>query len=363
MRRFRTLQASRPKQNDLARETFETFKEMNSRHLREYGELKQRIKQKKYLATDETRQDIDWQCDDLERRLKRRQYMHMETPLLVDQDTRKRRASYQMKATELRDHTAAIFNIDLRLQWMETEKVLLQTLEAKERELGPDNISTIDSVKNNARVYFDQGKLVEAEDMYLDRETVAEVIERDVDMDEDFDSVFESSEDTPDDLQHLENFIRDLRAFESFREKLRVFTHPQKIQPPSRRNSSSVKQNIQRTTLPGTYENACKEVIMLSRGAEDTTEALIELTKVPQPPPIMTFEIIRRIPPVADEKKRIERSETLKRRGRGLWPFSGGEKYLCNGIFYSIVKDLIRLTRREQPEEKRVDKSSQHKMS
>ncbi|RAL65014.1 hypothetical protein DID88_001122 [Monilinia fructigena] len=156
----------------------------------------------------------------------------------------------------------------------------------------------------------------------------AEEVERDVDMDidDDSDSASESSEDTTDDFQHLENFVRDSRAFESFREKLRVFIHPQKIQPPSRRNSLSVKQNILTTKLPITCEDSYKEVIMISRDAEETTEALIELTKVPQPPPIMTFEMIRRVyhpitqdlpliansitiwtrPPIADEKKRIE---------------------------------------------------------
>lgn len=154
----------------------------------------------------------------------------------------------------------------------------------------------------------------------------AEEKERDLDMDDDSDSASESSEDTPNDFQHLENFVRDSRAFESFREKLRVFIHSQKIQSLSRQNSSSVKKNILTTALRETYEDAYKEVVMLSGGAEEPTETLIELTKVSQPPPSMTFEILRRVyhpisqklallansitiwkrPPVADGKKRIE---------------------------------------------------------
>lgn len=155
----------RPERGDLTRDAFETFEEMNSRHRRELDDLQRRITQKRYLATDETRNEINKLCEDMERQLKKRQYM--ETPLLVDSDTRNRRRIKQLKADESKEHTAAISNIDSELQWMETEKALLQTLEAKQRELGPDDISTIDTVKNTARVYFDQGKLVEAEHMYL----------------------------------------------------------------------------------------------------------------------------------------------------------------------------------------------------
>ncbi|KAF7895423.1 hypothetical protein EAF00_007237 [Botryotinia globosa] len=159
------VEIPRPKSDDLEREAFETFEEMKSRHRREFDDLQRRITQKRYLATDETRNEINRLCDDMERRLKNRQYM--ETPLLVDRDTRNRRRIKQLKADESKEHASAISNIDSELQWMETEKALLQTLEAKQRELGPDDISTIDTVKNTARVYFDQGKLVEAEHMYL----------------------------------------------------------------------------------------------------------------------------------------------------------------------------------------------------
>ncbi|TGO22329.1 hypothetical protein BPAE_0172g00100 [Botrytis paeoniae] len=159
------VEIARPKHDDLTREAFETFEEMKSRHRREFDDLQRRITQKRYLATDETRNEINRLCEDMERRLKKRQYM--ETPLLVDPDTRDRRRIKQLKADESKEHAAAISNIDSELQWMETEKALLQTLEAKQRELGPDDISTIDTVKNTARVYFDQGKLVEAEHMYL----------------------------------------------------------------------------------------------------------------------------------------------------------------------------------------------------
>ncbi|TGO34436.1 hypothetical protein BHYA_0197g00130 [Botrytis hyacinthi] len=162
---FVPAKIARPKSDDLTREAFETFEEMKSRHCREFDDLQRRITQKRYLATDETRNEINRLCDDMERRLKKRQYM--ETPLLVDPDTRNRRRIKQLKADESKEHAAAISNIDSELQWMETEKALLQTLEAKQRELGPDDISTIDTVKNTARVYFDQGKLVEAEHMYL----------------------------------------------------------------------------------------------------------------------------------------------------------------------------------------------------
>ncbi|KAF7951250.1 uncharacterized protein EAE97_002801 [Botrytis byssoidea] len=162
---FVPVEIPRPKSDDLTREAFETFEEMKSRHRREFDDLQRRITQKRYLATDETRNEINRLCDDMERRLKNRQYM--ETPLLVDPDTRNRRKIKQLKADESKEHAAAISNIDSELQWMETEKALLQTLEAKQKELGPDDISTIDTVKNTARVYFDQGKLVEAEHMYL----------------------------------------------------------------------------------------------------------------------------------------------------------------------------------------------------
>ncbi|KAF7935796.1 uncharacterized protein EAE98_002016 [Botrytis deweyae] len=159
------VEIARSKRDDLKREAFETLDEMKSRHHREFDDLQRRITQKRYLATDETRDEINRLCEDMERRLKKRQYM--ETPLLVDSDTRNRRRIKQLKADESKEHAAAISNIDSELQWMETEKALLQTLEAKQRELGPDDISTIDTVKNTARVYFDQGKLVEAEHMYL----------------------------------------------------------------------------------------------------------------------------------------------------------------------------------------------------
>ncbi|KAF7913064.1 uncharacterized protein EAF01_002085 [Botrytis porri] len=159
------LKISRTERDDLIIEAFETFEEMKSRHRREFDDLQRRITQKKYLATDETRNEINRLCDDMERRLKKRQFV--ETPLLVDQDTRNRRRIKQLKADESKEHATAISNIDSELKWMETEKALLQTLEAKQIELGPDNISTIDTVKNTARVYFDQGKLVEAERMYL----------------------------------------------------------------------------------------------------------------------------------------------------------------------------------------------------
>ncbi|TGO44395.1 hypothetical protein BOTNAR_0830g00010 [Botryotinia narcissicola] len=162
---FVPIKIPRPKSDDLTREAFETFEEMKSRHRREFDDLQRRITQKRYLATDETRNEINRLCDDMERRLKNRQYM--ETPLLVYPDTRNRRRIKQLKADESKEHAAANSNIDSELQWMETEKALLQMLEAKQRELGPDDISTIDTVKNTARVYFDQGKLVEAEHMYL----------------------------------------------------------------------------------------------------------------------------------------------------------------------------------------------------
>ncbi|KAJ8058189.1 hypothetical protein OCU04_012388 [Sclerotinia nivalis] len=160
-----SVEISQRNADDLTSEAFETFEEMNSRHRREYDDLQRRITQKMYLATDKTRQDIHRQCDELERRLKKRQYM--ETPFLVDANTRNRRISKQLRAEESKDHAAAISNIDSELQWMETENALLHTLEAKERDLGPDHISTIDTVKNAGRVYFDQGKLVEAEAMFL----------------------------------------------------------------------------------------------------------------------------------------------------------------------------------------------------
>ncbi|KAM0176541.1 hypothetical protein ACHAPC_009164 [Botrytis cinerea] len=159
------VEISRSERDDLTIDAFETFEEMKSRHRREFDDLQRRITQKRYAATDETRSEIDRLCDDMERRLKNRQYI--ETPLLVDPNTRNRRRTKQLKADGSKEHAAAISNIDSELQWMETEKALLQTLEAKQRELGPDDISTIDTVKNTARVYFDQGKLVEAEHMYL----------------------------------------------------------------------------------------------------------------------------------------------------------------------------------------------------
>lgn len=158
-------QTSESKRNDLTGDAFETFEKMNNRHCREYDDSQRRITQKKYLASDVTRQNIKRECDELEKKLKERQYM--ETPLLVDPETRNRPESRHLRATESRYQAAAISNIDSELQWIETEKALLQTLEAKEKELGPNNISTIDTVKNTARVYFNQGKLVEAEDMFL----------------------------------------------------------------------------------------------------------------------------------------------------------------------------------------------------
>ncbi|TEY61539.1 hypothetical protein BOTCAL_0167g00140 [Botryotinia calthae] len=159
------VEISRSERDELTIEAFETFEEMKSRHRREFDDLQRRTTQKRYAATDETRHEINRLCEDMERRLKNRQYM--ETPLLVDPNTRNRRRTKQLKADESKEHAVAISNIDSELQWMETEKALLQTLEAKQRELGPDDISTIDTVKNTARVYFDQGKLVEAEHMYL----------------------------------------------------------------------------------------------------------------------------------------------------------------------------------------------------
>ncbi|KAF5869876.1 putative tetratricopeptide repeat domain protein [Botrytis fragariae] len=159
------VEISRTESGDLTIESFETFEEMKSRHCREFDDLQRRITQKKYLATDETRIEINRLCEDMERRLKKRQFV--ETPLLVDQDTRNRRRTKQLKADGSKEYATAICNIDSELQWIETEKALLQTLEAKQIELGPDDISTIDTVKNTARVYFDQGKLVEAEHMYL----------------------------------------------------------------------------------------------------------------------------------------------------------------------------------------------------
>ncbi|KAF7884178.1 uncharacterized protein EAF02_004514 [Botrytis sinoallii] len=193
------VEIARSKRDDLTREAFETLDEMKSRHHREFDDLQRRITQKRYLATDETRDEINRLCEDMERRLKKRQYM--ETPLLVDPDNRNRRRIKQFKADESKEHAAAISNIDSELQWMETEKALLQTLEAKQRELGPDDISTIDTVKNTApgraehmylralngyqnatgptqmlisavindlgRIYYRQGSMTKAEEMYV----------------------------------------------------------------------------------------------------------------------------------------------------------------------------------------------------
>ncbi|EDO03050.1 hypothetical protein SS1G_05528 [Sclerotinia sclerotiorum 1980 UF-70] len=49
----------------------------------------------------------------------------------------------------------------------EAEKMYLRALEGKEKALGPDHTSTLDTVNNLGNLYSDQGKLAEAEKMYL----------------------------------------------------------------------------------------------------------------------------------------------------------------------------------------------------
>ncbi|PQE17740.1 hypothetical protein CJF31_00005461 [Rutstroemia sp. NJR-2017a BVV2] len=50
---------------------------------------------------------------------------------------------------------------------IEAEKMYLRALEGKEKALGPDHTSTLDTVNNLGILYKDQGKLAEAEKMYL----------------------------------------------------------------------------------------------------------------------------------------------------------------------------------------------------
>lgn len=98
-------------------------------------------------------------------------------------------------------------------------------------------------------------------------------MECDLDIDDDSDSVSESSEDSPDDFQHLELFVKDSQAFGLFREKLRIFIHPQKAQlatlstpmVASRRNSLSSKSH--------------NLAIPLSEILDDVKEELVEAPK------------------------------------------------------------------------------------
>jgi tetratricopeptide (TPR) repeat protein len=46
------------------------------------------------------------------------------------------------------------------------ERMYLQVLAGKEKALGPDHTSTLETVHNLGTLYRDQGKLAEAEQMY-----------------------------------------------------------------------------------------------------------------------------------------------------------------------------------------------------
>ena len=49
----------------------------------------------------------------------------------------------------------------------EAEKMYIRALQGKEEALGPDHTSTLDTVNNLGNLYADQGKLAEAEKMYI----------------------------------------------------------------------------------------------------------------------------------------------------------------------------------------------------
>jgi tetratricopeptide (TPR) repeat protein len=49
----------------------------------------------------------------------------------------------------------------------EAEAIYIRALEGYEKALGPDHTSTLDTVNNLGTLYSDQGKLAEAEAMYI----------------------------------------------------------------------------------------------------------------------------------------------------------------------------------------------------
>jgi tetratricopeptide (TPR) repeat protein len=49
----------------------------------------------------------------------------------------------------------------------EAEKMYIRALQGKEEALGPDHTSTLDTVNNLGKLYANQGKLAEAEKMYI----------------------------------------------------------------------------------------------------------------------------------------------------------------------------------------------------
>jgi tetratricopeptide (TPR) repeat protein len=49
----------------------------------------------------------------------------------------------------------------------EAERIYIRALQGKEEALGSDHISTLDTVNNLGRLYADQGKLAEAEKIYV----------------------------------------------------------------------------------------------------------------------------------------------------------------------------------------------------
>jgi tetratricopeptide (TPR) repeat protein len=50
---------------------------------------------------------------------------------------------------------------------VEAEKMYIRALDSKEEALGPDHTSTLDTVHNLGELYRDQSKLAEAEKMYI----------------------------------------------------------------------------------------------------------------------------------------------------------------------------------------------------
>lgn len=110
-------------------------------------------------------------------------------------------------------------------------------------------------------------------------------MECDLDIDDDSDSASESSEDSPDDFQHLELFVKDSQAFELFREKLRIFIHPQKAQlttlstpmVASRRNSLSSKSHNLTIPLSEILDDVKEELLETPKDVRESRNQLMEL--------------------------------------------------------------------------------------
>lgn len=158
--------------------------------------------------------------------------------------------------------------------------------------------------------------------------------EGDLDMDVDSESASESSEDTPD-FQHLENFARESKAFESFREKLRTFIHPQKAlpivavsasTPSSRRNSLSFNEQNNLATglsemfgdidkLPEVVEDIKEKNFITSTDIRDSTEIFFRQSPF--------IQWVFNIPTLTRQSNAVQNlfqtSQNLKLLGTAMW--------------------------------------------